>query len=92
MFALCLLLALGWSHARDLPSDDTANAMDTVERWELPPGAAYKNTMPLIGIFTQPCHGCPGERTENLTEDESRVCNLTVATILQASLTSLPDS
>ena len=31
------------------------------ERWELPQGAAYKNTMPLIGIMTQPCLRCPGE-------------------------------
>ena len=56
LISLCLFLSLSWSQARILPADEGA-----VERWELPEGAAYKNTMPLIGIFTQPCHGCPGK-------------------------------
>ena len=32
------------------------------ETWKLPEGATYKNTKPLIGIMTQPCHDCAGIR------------------------------
>lgn len=47
-----------------------SHAADEMERWQLPVGAKYRNTMPLIGIMTQPCNTCPGEKGHILSMRE----------------------
>lgn len=57
---LALLGALAVAaHARDMPaSGDGAEEQQAAQAQDPP---AYKNTKPLIGILTQPCHECPGK-------------------------------
>eukprot|EP00878_Enallax_costatus_P015279 GHUV01015998.1.p1 GENE.GHUV01015998.1~~GHUV01015998.1.p1 ORF type:complete len:381 (+),score=77.51 GHUV01015998.1:217-1359(+) len=54
---ILLCLWLSSTAARPQPSDEQRAVTDLVAKAK---EGGYKNTQPLIGILTQPCHDCPG--------------------------------